>query len=206
MSNMYIVLSVCLCLQMMGADQHAALSSRPVMCRKQTVSHYFISPKILYSYYSHITNIVHISVFLFIILGGTVQSKSFSYSSSTSSSNTSKKVGRYVTKHQHSNYTKFKIRGLSQINLLYVSLPQCIWSRGWHIISQRQWRVSRSGAKAGREAQGADEGSDSAEDLGHAGPQSHDREAGEGRRRVRINREILLPNTTKERKGAGRSI
>lgn len=79
---------------MTGADHHAALSSRPVICRKQTVSHPFIS--LSGSDYSVETTGVHMSLCLFIISGGTVQSKSYSFSSSTSSSssNTSKKVGR----------------------------------------------------------------------------------------------------------------
>lgn len=99
---------------------------------------------------------------------------------------------------------KFKTPALSQLYLLCVCLPQCVWSRGWYVVSQWQWqrqwqwRVGRHGAKAGRETQGADEGSDFAEDLCHAGPQSHDREAGEGGRRVRINREVLLPKKDKE--------
>lgn len=95
---------------------------------------------------------------------------------------------------------KFKTPALSQLYLLCVCLPQCVWSRGWYVVSQwqRQRRVGRHGAKAGRKTQGADEGSDFAEDLCHAGPQSHDREAGEGGRRVRINREVLLPKKDKE--------
>lgn len=113
--------------------------------------------------------LIHTSVCLFIISGGTVQSKSYSFTSSTSSSsNTSKKVGRSVMKHQHSNYIKFKFPALSQMNL--PSFPQCVWSRGWPIISQWQRRAGCRGAEAGGEAQGADEGSDSAKDLCHASP------------------------------------
>lgn len=83
-------------------------------------------------------------------------------------------------------------------SLKLTSWAQCVRPRGRRVVAKRQQRVGRHRAKAGGEAQGADEGSDAAEDIGHAGPQSHDREAGEGGRRVRINRKVVLPKKEKE--------
>jgi len=98
----------------------------------------------------------------------------------------SQSIGQLIRKPLH-------ILTLSQINLLLMSTPQCVRSRGWHFISKRQQWVGRCGATAGGEAQGADEGSDAAKDVRHAVSQSYDREAGEGGRRVRINKEALWP-------------
>lgn len=51
----------------MGADHHAVLSSRPVMCRKRTVSHCFISLALL-QYYISSLQVFMMSLCLFIFL------------------------------------------------------------------------------------------------------------------------------------------
>lgn len=165
----------------MGTDQQEAPLSRPVMCRKQTVSW---SPLIIVNR-TVFHHYIIVGLFLNILVhvqGGTVQSKSYSF---ISSSNTTKKVGRWLMKLFFSlkKKKKSKIPPPSQINLIWTPFLQCLWSWRWHIVTQR-W-LGCCGPNAGRAPQRADEGTDHAEDVCHAGPQGHDREAREGGRRVR---------------------
>lgn len=182
----------------MGADRHAALSSSPVLYRKQTVSCFILlSLTALDDHYSLISN------FSFVFGCFAFQEAQSSQSHTASPlprlpplplTRAKKWAGtsRSVRKLVH-----FQISAFSQFELtLRVFVSKRVRSRGRHIVPQR--RVGRRGAEAGREAQRADEGTDDAKDLGHAGPQSHDREAGEGGRQVSVNRDVLLPKKEEE--------
>lgn len=80
---------------MMAADRLAAPWWSPVLCRKQTVSPFSSN------YISFKPNSPTVEQYVTVVVsGGTVQSKSYSFSSSSTSSNASRKVGRFVAVQQ----------------------------------------------------------------------------------------------------------
>lgn len=189
---------------MMGAGHHAALLWRPVTYRKQTVSgHHFIYCQVKISYNSWITS-VHMFVFLFqegrSSQNHTALPLQHPLPPPLPPLTQAKKWAGRCKKKDYSFPT------FSCLYLLFGVLPQRVWSRGWHIFSWRWRRAGRHRTTAGREAQGADEGSDFAQDVRHAGPQSHDREAGEGGWRVWINGEIPRDDHHKKRSGRSKRV